>query len=336
VSRYTKLTELMTGVGMLGGPDPSELLPLPAPELTGVDQATWAAVVAQSTEPDAAPVAAASLENGRYFLHARDALRGRRPLRIEWKGPHRTPGDEVAPVDLRVDHVYLVSCKYLSDITVNASPSHLFDRLLTGGHGHRAGDWYEEVAPAEHRSLFRQALAHLGRSSAVVLPSELPQPERKAIAKQLVGRSWPGQMAAGYEALVAATSAESARRWRAALDRAGTGAGESMLWRLLRIGSAPYFVLGSNRGDSVRMRVGSPWDWRQAFALRAFEVRPALTGQPRVDWSARYLDRASGCEREVRGHVEIRWSHGRFSGPPEAKVYLDTPHAEVPGYFPLR
>jgi hypothetical protein len=32
------------------------------------------------------------------------------------------------------------------------------------------------------------------------------------------------------------------------------------------------------------------------------------------------------------GHVEIRWSHRPFCGLPEAKVYLDTPHAHVPGY----
>jgi len=37
----------------------------------------------------------------------------------------------------------------------------------------------------------------------------------------------------------------------------------------------------------------------------------------------------------VQGHVEIRWSHGRFSGAPEAKVYLDTPHANVPVFHPL-
>src|SRR6478735_4817086 len=175
LSRYTKLTELMTGVGMLGGPDPADLLPMAAPELSGVDAETWAAVIAQSAEPEAAAIARSSLDNGRFFREARDALRGRRPLRVEWKGSHRTPGDEVAPVDLRVDHVYLVSCKYLSDITVNASPSHLFDRLLTGGHGHRAGDWFDEVAPREHRTLFHDALGWLGRSSSVASASELPQ-----------------------------------------------------------------------------------------------------------------------------------------------------------------
>jgi hypothetical protein len=45
---------------------------------------------------------------------------------------------------------------------------------------------------------------------------------------------------------------------------------------------------------------------------------------------------ARGDARTISGHVEIRWSHGRFVGWPEAKVYLDTPHAEVPGYEALR
>ncbi|MDE0216074.1 MAG: hypothetical protein OXN79_05775 [bacterium] len=34
-------------------------------------------------------------------------------------------------------------------------------------------------------------------------------------------------------------------------------------------------------------------------------------------------------------HVEVRWSHGRFQGSPEAKVYLKTPHLETPGYTEL-
>jgi hypothetical protein len=37
----------------------------------------------------------------------------------------------------------------------------------------------------------------------------------------------------------------------------------------------------------------------------------------------------------VEGHVEVRWSHGRFAQPPEAKIYLDTATDEIPGYFAL-
>jgi hypothetical protein len=108
-----------------------------------------------------------------------------------------------------------------------------------------------------------------------------------------------------------------------------------MLWRLLRIGSAPYFVLGSSPGGPLRLRIATPWDWRQEFRLTEFDVAAEAAGQPRVGWRALVRQRHTGLQRLVTGHVEIRWSHGRFAGPPEAKVYLDSPHAEVPGYIRL-
>ena len=52
-------------------------------------------------------------------------------------------------------------------------------------------------------------------------------------------------------------------------------------------------------------------------------------------WRAVVLDRVLGTERTIDGHVEIRWSHGRFSGVPEAKVHLDSHPHTVAGYEPL-
>jgi hypothetical protein len=54
-----------------------------------------------------------------------------------------------------------------------------------------------------------------------------------------------------------------------------------------------------------------------------------------VHWKALVRNHTTDLEETVEGHVEIRWSHGRFGPSPEAKVYLDTPHHQVPGYFPL-
>jgi hypothetical protein len=85
----------------------------------------------------------------------------------------------------------------------------------------------------------------------------------------------------------------------------------------------------------LRLRIATPWDWRQEFRLTEFDVAAEAAGQPRVGWRALVRQRHTGLQRLVTGHVEIRWSHGRFAGPPEAKVYLDSPHAEVPGYIPL-
>jgi hypothetical protein len=108
-----------------------------------------------------------------------------------------------------------------------------------------------------------------------------------------------------------------------------------MLWRLLRIVDAPYFVLGAAQNRTLRLRVTTPWDWRRRFEFRGFEAWGEEAGQPRVAWRADVRDHEAGGDRSVEGHVEVRWSHGRFAQPPEAKVYLDTPHADVPGYVPL-
>jgi hypothetical protein len=163
---------------------------------------------------------------------------------------------------------------------------------------------------------------------------DLTTEHRSALGERLkVG--WPGEAKAAYRELSEAVARTSVFRWHTALA-AGTNAGEAMLWRLLRMGSAPYFVLGSSSLRSLRLRIATPWDWKQLFRLVRLEVFPQPGGQPRVGWLATVRERASGQLHEVSGHVEVRWSHGRFGGLPEAKGYLDTSHHLVPGYFPLQ
>ena len=146
---------------------------------------------------------------------------------------------------------------------------------------------------------------------------------------------WPPGAKDLYATLSGEVARASVRRWETAMDERG-GTGEAMLWRLLRIGSAPYFVLGSSADRSLRLRIATSWDWRQHFQLIAIAMEGQPGGQPRVGWEAVVRDRTSYEVHSVVGHIEVRWSHGRFGGLPEAKGYLDTPHHLVPGYFTLR
>ena len=125
-----------------------------------------------------------------------------------------------------------------------------------------------------------------------------------------------------------------AARWQRALAAPGTDL-ERVLWRLLRIGSAPYFVLGASTAGSLRLRIGTAWDWRQHFRIESFGVTSTVREQPVVQWSVTVTNRRSLQTTTIDGHVEIRWSHGKFGQRPEAKVYLDTPHPHIPGYWPL-
>jgi hypothetical protein len=394
-SDRTTVTELGTGLGMLGLADLDESVRSRTPVMHSLSPEMWERLERLRSGGAYDAEFHAAWANGRAFLAANDGLRQRLPQVIEWKGTGRAPGDEVAPIDLRVDHVYLVSCKYLSNILFNVSPASIFDSLLFGGSGRGAraarealpggGDWYAEVAPAEYQALYECVrLAALdatppsssspairpqwpGRpASAVALPGldgvdvvsvsgdhaeldaavptalqdlphravDLTVPQREALG-QWLRRGWPSGAKDLYSALSRAVAQASTRRWEAAMDHRG-GAGEAMLWRLLRIGSAPYFVLGSAAERSLRLRIATSWDWRQQFQLIAITMEGQAGGQPRVGWEAVIRDRASYEVHSVVGHIEVRWSHGRFGGLPEAKGYLDTPHHLVPGYFTLR
>ncbi len=110
-----------------------------------------------------------------------------------------------------------------------------------------------------------------------------------------------------------------------------------MLWRLLRLQSAPYFVLGeSAEGHPLAYRVKTPWDLRATHEFVGLRHEPEHgRGQPIVGWEGLYRDRTTSAILTVAGHIEVRWSHGKFAQAPEAKVYLDTPHHSVPAYVPL-
>lgn len=332
----TEITEITTGLGALGIDDPDAVFRDRPPDgLRNVDDTTWTRLLTARGAGTHRGEFLAAWNNGRALLQAQDGLRGRRPAVIEWKGGHRDPGDEVVPSDLRIDHVYLVSCKYLSRVLHNAAPQALFDRCLLGGQGQRNdGNWFDVVAPAEHQRLYQLVRRRYGHGLG--LPEQvgaLSGPQRGELRRH-IPREWSEVCATAYRELAGAASTGSAHRWRAGLGSARERT--AMLWRLLRLSAAPYFVLGTGPHDSLRLRVATPWDWRQSFELLRFEVEADGVGQARVAWRAQVRRRADGTDVDVVGHVEVRWSHGRFGGMPEAKVYLDTPHQRVPGYFPLR
>lgn len=326
----TELTEIVTGLALLGFSDldrallarPDWLVHVGPAEFDRLDDARGSGVFGMEFET--------AWANGRHFLASPDGLRGRVPERVEWKGPHKPPGYEQLPADLRVDHVYLISCKYGSNVLHNVSPANLFERRLAERRVEQA-DWYLAVAPEAYRELY----AACREASERTLPADigdLDQDDRLAL-KRAFARRWPPGVGEVYRSFAWAVASASAERWRRALSSPARR--EEMLWRLLRLEAAPYFVLGATEaGRPIRYRTLTPWDFRDRYSIGSFDVFPEGAGQPLVRWRAE-VGAASGHSHVIEGHVEIRWSHGRFSGVPEAKVYLDTPHERVAGYHRL-
>ena len=278
----TEITEIATGLGMLA-PDLASATRWKPSALRNVSDDVWPRLVQWYRDDEHAASFRAAFANGRAFLASENGLRGRVPRLVEWKGPHQPPGDDVIPCDLRIDHVYLVSCKYLSRVLLNAGPQRLFTRLLVGEERSSA-NWFALCAPNEFQTLYRNAV----NATAVTLfpdaVDEMTSTHQATLRDGLRTREWPEACRAPWAALCRRVADESAARWRAAMP-----AGRDqlrVLWRLLRISDAAYFVLGAERSDSLRLRIDSAWDWHQRYELRAFEIGPRDSGQPEVAWRA--------------------------------------------------
>ena len=327
----TEITEIATALGTLAFDLPTAVRARPD-RLRNVSEIVWHRLVEAFDDGQRREAFATAFANGQAFLAADDGLRRRPPRLVEWKGPHRPPGDDVIPADIRIDHVYQVSCKYLSKVMHNPGPARLFDRLLVGEERAPA-DWFGVVAPDEYQTFYEAVREHVG----AVLPSlvtDLTALDRAVLKEALRPRTLPVSVQPAWTELCGAVARASAGRWASNIGNPRTQL--RLLWRLLRIGDAPYFILGAAGREHVRLRVASAWDWVQAFELRSFEVASRPRGQPEVAWVAVVEERVSGRRTSIDGHIEIRWSHGRLQGSPEAKVYLDTPHHEVPGYYSLQ
>ena len=176
----TTVTELGTALGTLPFPDAASGAGRRPGQLRVDDAGLGPARCDRGHPAGSPPSCSSAFANGRAFLEAPDGLRGRTPLIIEWTGGRRPPGDEVAPIDLRIDHVYLISCKYESDILANASPARLFDGLLaTPGRG-TAATGTRRWRPDEFAALYRSCLAATG----------LDRPSADA-GSSAAGSSWP-------------------------------------------------------------------------------------------------------------------------------------------------
>jgi hypothetical protein len=329
----TEVTEIVTGMATMGFPDVARALQVRPRNFLNVEDQHYDALTEVFASDEYTSEFATAWENGVAFARAADGLRGRPPWSVEWKGNQRPPGYEQIPADLRIDHVYLISCKYGSNILHNPSPGNLFVNLLLDRDYRSDQGWYEEVAPEAYQDFYAVCRAEVG-NDLPTLVSELSDRDLETLRVRLPSRLG-GVLGKAYTEFSHTVAAATAKRW--ASNMTTHRRRETMLWRLLRLESAPYFVLGqSTDREPLRYRVATPWDFRLRYAFRDLFVSPNRDAQqPVVHWKAAVRNNATDMEETVEGHVEIRWSHGRFGPSPEAKVYLDTPHHQVPGYFPL-
>ena len=104
----TEITEIVTGLAMLGYQDVQRALEVRPRHITHVDELVFNRLDAAWASGKFDSEFATAWDNGSAFARSSLGFRGRPPWTLEWKGHHKPASKtiETIPADLRIDGVF--------------------------------------------------------------------------------------------------------------------------------------------------------------------------------------------------------------------------------------
>lgn len=274
---------------------------------------------------------------------------GQTPSKVSWFGNEKTNSASVCPQDV-VAHfgpaTYNLSVKASGGIIWNGSPSRIYE-LFAGldAPGQRGENWYDLVASQELNDFYlacaTQNLKAQYPSAMEYLKSGLPKETKKEFSEQvaLLMKSQKTEVVHSYKALsrkVSEASAELFNTRLCVLSEKSPSSLKSLFWQLFRVDSCPYILCGTDnaakRKDKCFAReVMSVTQWEKSFYLEKVCARSSTSSQPEVFLDFQIKEKENkNAVHNLTLRVEIRWTHGKFCGNPEAKVQKTFSYDSLP------
>lgn len=334
----TECTELSVGFGLLG------IVPegLTAQQVENcfsgsLSQAKYIAYVAEFDRDPALY---------QQFVGIGNRLRTIYPLfanlsQVTWSGPQQQAATTSASKDLFAGNVP-ISVKNESNVVLNPSPHNLFMTIPSGSMpASQAENWYETMDPQGIQALYGFAQ----EQCALGLPGSFREfdhiasgQDRDALQAciQGLGRTAKAEFTRLYKQMcrnvAAASSARFNENYQAALaSNIRSSMQENIVKQFFRINAVPYLLVGLDRHRPFALQIPDLTAWKRDWRIHNLVATPDLTrGQSVVNICMTLEGKTSKASQHMDFHVEIRWSHGKFCGNPEAKLYKEFPWSSVP------
>lgn len=262
------------------------------------------------------------------------------PLRqaesVQWTGPFHQASTASGAKDLMVGNTP-VSVKAESNVVANLSPPNMMVHLPGGtAQSTREENWYLTTCPREFQDLY--ALVRSRRPELRGLPPDVAGFEERATREdrkrlqEIVGsasRDEKQAFADRYEALCHRVAQRSADLFNenltASFGTPGRRAVQENLARwFFRLDAVQYVLCGIDRGEEFAVVIPDLTAWLREWDLPGVVATADSTrGQSVVDFRVTCRRKRDRSEHQIMYHAEIRWSHGRFSGAVESKLYKE-------------
>ena len=264
------------------------------------------------------------------------------PKQIVWTGKQNIGATVAVAKDIEVAN-YRISVKENANVFINGSPITVFEDMPSGLFGikRKGDDWFLKIARDELQGYFLECKAYAKSASGFETIEDFykktAKEERKTFGAEvaLLHKQKNQKVLLAYSALCQKVSTVSADIFNSKLvdfrkANPSISALQPIFHYFFRINGVKYILAGTENNKPFAVVLESSSDWTKKYQFLGITAAPRPAGQPEVLLSFRFKNVATKEEFAVDLKIEIRWSHGKFCGNPEAKIYKTWSYAALP------
>lgn len=281
-----------------------------------------------------------SLISAGTFIKNHLAKKGIAKPVVEWAGSDKLSAGSPVAKDIFISNANLrISVKENADVYINGSPERVFQKVPKGLFDQpiRGDDWFFTTAQIELDCYFLACGGNLikGCKNTCDFYSLIDRKQRKVFGKKVkaLHDSNNSNVIKAYKVLCEKVSNESAKIFNENLTSALNAKNNilnGIFKYFFRLNSVEYILAGIEKNKPVAVLLIPIDQWEKKYEIISVVASPLQKGQPEVLLSFSFKDKKSKTSYCFVAQVEIRWSHGKFCGNPEAKVYKTWNYADLP------
>jgi hypothetical protein len=263
---------------------------------------------------------------------------------VSWTGPQKQASTISVPKDIVAANIP-ISVKVKSNVVYNLSPFNIFVSIPSGMQlAKNSPNWFIEQARDEINELY----LYVKNQGPVSFFDDIYEFEKKAKKKD---RKQVKNIIANfsskqkedfhnlYVTMCHRVASNSAEIFNSKLETSLRSNLRSSIIELLaktffRINAVEYIFCGIDKTKDFAMIVPDLTEWKRMWKIVKVTATPDLSREQSV------VKLSVECEGNKKSysfnyHVEIRWSHGKFCGSPEGKLYKEFSWLDIPFYKSL-
>ena len=97
-----------------------------------------------------------------------------------------------------------------------------------------------------------------------------------------------------------------------------------------RVNGVRYILAGTDKNKPFAVYMNPSTEWSKAYEFVGITAEPLKSGQPEVLLKFTFKDKNNRIDFDLDLKIEIRWSHGKFCGNKEGKIYKKWLYSELP------